>query len=76
MIGSGQLGNDISAKTEALLQKRDKLLQRLRKGREVIRAEAEKGGGDRADQYFEVWLSLLTDYEQTMDELRALGVPD
>jgi len=69
------LNSDDAAKIEELLAKKATLCQRLRKGREVIRAEREKGG-ERADYFFEYWLSLLTDYEQTVDRLRDLGAAE
>lgn len=58
-----------------LLVKKDELEERLRKGRDTIHA-AEDKGSERADYYFEFWLSLLTDYEQTIEQLRALGAPE
>lgn len=64
-----------SSRTEELLSKAGTLAGRLHKGRAAIRAE-EVQGGERADYYFEHWLSLLTDYEQTVDELRRLGTPE
>lgn len=60
-------------RAEQLLQKADILADRLRKGRVAIRAETQT---ERADYYFERWLALLTEYEQTVDELRRLGVPE
>ncbi|NPV08868.1 MAG: hypothetical protein HPY83_13020 [Anaerolineae bacterium] len=64
-----------AGRIEELLDKAATLAERLGKGRSVIRAEEEQGG-ERADYYFERWLSLLTDYEQTVDELRRLGAPE
>lgn len=64
-----------AAKIQELLKHRDELAPRLRKGRERIRAEEERGG-ERADYLLEFWLTLLTDYEQTIDQLRALGVDE
>ena len=58
-----------------LLKKKDELAERLRKGRDSIQVAAEKGS-DKADYYFEFWLSLLTDYEQTIEQLRAHGAPE
>jgi hypothetical protein len=58
-----------------LLKKKDELAERLRKGRDSIHAANEKGS-DKADYYFEFWLSLLTDYEQTIEQLRKQGVPE
>jgi hypothetical protein len=58
---------------EELLKRMIELEPRLRNGRERIRAEEEQGG-DRADFLFEFWLTLLTDYEQTIDRLRKMGV--
>ena len=64
---------DQEARVEELLQKQDRLRQRLQKGREVLSSETDDGG-EKADQHFEYWLTLLTDYEQSIDQLRALGV--
>ena len=63
------------SRTAELLQKNNELWERLRKGRETIRTAQEKGS-ERADYYFEFWLTLLTDYEQTVDQLRSLGVAE
>lgn len=60
-------------KVQELVRRRNELLPRLQKGRDRIRMEDERGG-ERADYYLEYWLTLLTDYEQTVDRLRALGV--
>ena len=62
-------------KIQELLKRRDDLLPRLQKGRERIRAEDERGG-ERSDYFLEFWLTLLTDYEQTIDQLRALGADE
>ena len=69
------MSEDEASAVEELLAKKATLCQRLRKGRKAIRSERERGGG-RADYFFEVWLSLLTDYEETVDRLRRLGVPE
>ena len=62
-------------RAEQLLRKVSTLTERLDKGREVIRATADTDT-DRADYYLEHWLGLLTDYEQTVDELRRMGVSE
>ena len=69
------MSEDTAARIDELLKKKDTLWKRLQKGRETIRAEEGRNSG-RADYYFEYWLSLLTDYEQSIDELRALGVAE
>lgn len=69
------MADDTQARVRELLAKRDSLVPRLSKGRERIRIEQDRGG-DKLDYYFEFWLALLTDYEQTMDSLRKLGVSD
>lgn len=58
-----------------LLAKVSNLADRLEKGRAAIQ-EAVDADTDRADYYFERWLGLLTDYEQTVDELRRMEVPE
>ncbi len=55
-----------------LLESAAALAGRLEKGRAAIGAEPDT---ERADWYFERWLSFLTEYEQTIDELRRMGVP-
>jgi hypothetical protein len=60
---------------QELLQRQGTLWERLRRGIEAVRAEQLRGS-ERADYYFERWLSLLTDYEQTIDKLRELGVDE
>ncbi len=67
------MNEEQTERVEQLLAKATTLAQRLDKGRGAIRGEEDRGS-DRADLYFEKWLSLLTDYEQTVDELRRLGV--
>lgn len=69
------MADDTQARAQELLVKRDSLVPRMSKGRERIRIEQDRGG-EKLDYYFEFWLALLTDYEQTMDSLRKLGVPD
>jgi hypothetical protein len=64
-----------SQRVEELLEKAAVLATRLQKGRAAIRSE-EAEQGERADYYFERWLSFLTDSEQTVDELRRLGAPE
>ena len=66
-------GND--NRIAELLKKKEALWERLRKGREAIRAAQERKS-EKADYYFEFWLTLLTDYEQTIDQLRTLGVAE
>jgi len=66
---------DREERIRQLIDKKDRLAGRLEKGRAAIRAE-EARGGEKADFYFEYWLALLTDYEQTIDELRSLGAAD
>ncbi|MGQ9555795.1 MAG: hypothetical protein ACUVWR_16980 [Anaerolineae bacterium] len=66
-------GND--SRIAELLKKKETLWERLQKGRETIRTAQERGS-ERADYYFEFWLTLLTDYEQTIDQLRSLGVAE
>jgi hypothetical protein len=70
-----RLATNGADKIQELLKRRDDLMPRLRKGRERIRLEQERGG-ERADYYLEFWLTLLTDYEQTIDQLRALGADE
>lgn len=67
------MGSSDEERTEQMLEKADSLADRLAKGRVAIRAESDT---DRADYYFERWLALLTEYEQTIDELRRMGVPE
>jgi hypothetical protein len=72
---AARLATNGTDKIEELLKRRDDLMPRLRKGRDRIRVEEERGG-ERADYFLEFWLTLLTDYEQTIDQLRALGADE
>ena len=71
--GSEPLSIDEEGRAEQLLERAQNLADRLAKGRGAIRAETDT---DRADYFFERWLALLTEYEQTLDELRRLGVAE
>jgi hypothetical protein len=75
MPEAARLATNGADKIQELLKRRDDLLPRLRKGRERIRLEDERGG-ERSDYFLEFWLTLLTDYEQTIDQLRALGADE
>ncbi len=56
-----------------MLQRAAGLAQRLENGRAAIGREADT---ERADYYFERWLALLAEYEQIIDELRRMNVPN
>lgn len=60
---------------ESLLSKAGALAARLDKGRAAIQT-AQANDSERADFYFEHWMAILLDYEQTVDQLRRLGVSD
>ncbi|MHB0876212.1 MAG: hypothetical protein ACYC5O_09230 [Anaerolineae bacterium] len=75
ITGGAWLATNGADKIQELLKRRNDLLPRLQKGRERIRLEDERGS-ERADYFLEFWLALLTDYEQTVDQLRTLGVDE